>query len=444
MNKLIIRLLAGMVAITPLVAHAAPLAEPALSAPMQREDLIQAILTGNAGVEALRAAEQAAISRIEPAGSLDDPMLSTSVAPVQYGGNGEVDRSFGLELSQTLPWPGKLDARMEAAEAQSLVAGAETEIYKLKLRELAAQAWAEWAFVEQALSINNQHRQLLQELRKTAASQYAAGYGAQQDVLQADIERRLLEQRALELNQQRDGLQARINGLLNRSPTDPLPAPAKLNAPQPARPFERLADLARGSHPELARIEYQISADQARIELAEKSFYPDFRVSVGYNSMWDDPKHRPMIGLSVNLPLDQSKRRAGLGAAQAELMETRWRLIDRRSQLLAAIESARAATEAARKSYALYLDALLPLARNNLDAAIADYTAGRSDFINIISAERRLLNTTLGLARTLADYHRHLAELERAVGQPLAGDRPGSGATLSKFTIPAAAEKDHE
>lgn len=402
-----------------LQSLAEPVANAALSDPLDRNELIRAVLDANAGIDALQAIETAAIARIEPAGALDDPMLSYRLAPRQLGGGGQLDRSFSLEISQKLPWPGKLADRAAAARAQSRVAAADIDILRLKLRELTAAAYAEWAFVEQALNINHEHQTLLEELRTTAESQYAAGRGARQNILQADTERGLLQKQALELRRQRDGLRARINGLLNREANRPLPAPTTLAAPRQPEPFEVLARLARDTHPELVKIEHRIGGRAARVDLAAKEFYPDFRISGGYNSMMPGVKHRPMIGVAINVPFDQSRRRAELSAAKAELKESEWRLIDARHELLAQLESARAAVAEAAQSFELYQQELVPLARETLDAALTDYSAGRSDFLNIISAERNQLTTELGQARTRADYHRRLAELERTVGQPL-------------------------
>jgi len=441
-HYMITRLTIAILVAWPLSTPAAPVgqsseSESRLSAPLNRDALIHAVLGVNPGMEALQAAENAAVARIEPAGALDDPMLSTSVAPRQFGGSGELDRSFTLELSQSLPWPGKLADRADAARAQSRVASAETGILKLKLRELAASAYAEWAFVEHALDINNAHQKHFEELRSVAEAKYASGRGTQQDVLQADIEQRLLEKRAFELRRQRAELRARINGLLNRAPDHPLPKPAGLGTPEQPRPFAALADLARSGHPELIQIEHRIGGRRARVAPPEKEFYPDFRVSAGYNSMWNDPKHRPMIGLSINIPLDKSKRQAALNAAKADLRETEWRLIDRRSQLLSELESARAAVIESAETFVLYQEQLIPLAGDTLDAAIADYTGGHGDFLNVISAEHHKLNTELGQARAVADYHRRLARLESTVGQSLAPAQPQTTFSISVDDISA-------
>lgn len=442
MNRYIIQLTSAVLFTWSSLVLAAPPEETApsesqLAGPLNRDDLIQAVIVRNAGVEALQAAENAAVERIEPAGALDDPMLSSSVAPRQFAGTGEIDRSFSLEISQSLPWPGKRADRADAARAQSRVARSETGILKLKLRELAASAYAEWAFVERALEINDTHQEHFEELRSVAMTRYESGRGAQQDVLQADVEQRMLDKRALKLKRQRAELRARINGLLNRDPNRPLPEPAGLSTPDQPRPFVTLADLARSTHPELIQIEHRIGGRKARVELAEKEFYPDFRVSAGYNSMWNNPKHRPMIGVSINIPLDQSKRQAALSAAKADLKETRWRLIDRRSELLSELESARAAVIESVETFELYKDELIPLAGDSLEAAIADYTGGRGDFHNVIRAEHHKLTTELGLARALADYHRRLARLENAVGQPLASAQPRTVTSTSIDKISA-------
>ncbi|MEX2516460.1 MAG: hypothetical protein WD572_06055 [Gammaproteobacteria bacterium] len=89
MNYRLIQLLVTML----MGGYGLPAAAAELSGPLTREQLIQTVVAENPGIAALEAAEQATIARIEPAGDLDDPMLSTSVAPRQFGGSGEINRS---------------------------------------------------------------------------------------------------------------------------------------------------------------------------------------------------------------------------------------------------------------------------------------------------------------------------------------------------------------
>jgi outer membrane protein TolC len=67
----------------------------------------------------------------------------------------------------------------------------------------------------------------------------------------------------------------------------------------------------------------------------------------------------------------------------------------------------------------LYEEKILPAAQRSLDSALANYTSGKLDFLRLLDAERQL-NTQLDMYyQSIAEYHRSLAELERAVGEPV-------------------------
>ncbi|MCO6442060.1 MAG: TolC family protein, partial [Nitrococcus mobilis] len=177
--------------------------------------------------------------------------------------------------------------------------------------------------------------------------------------------------------------------------------------------FEALQQTAIETHPELERLQAQLAAQRAEVGLANKNFYPDFQLSTGYNSLWEEEDKRWSVGVSINIPWNRSKYRSLLDAAQAEAMRARWQLVDRRAELLAELVRTRAELVESSEVIELYQERLVPLARDNLDAALADYRAGAGDFLEVITAETKKLMTELRLARARADYLRRLAALER-------------------------------
>ncbi|MGY8776339.1 MAG: TolC family protein [Spongiibacter sp.] len=421
-------LMALVVFIAPLVAFAV-LPQPENSQSLQEdealtaEQLVDAVLTRNPGLKGLAAAAAAANYRIAPAGALDDPMLTYAGAPETAGGpRGFQER---VELSQTLPWPGKLGLREDAARAR-----AEGEEQSLADRRLALMAaakglFAEWAYIHRTLQIKHAHRDLLVELRRVAETQYAAGRARQQDVLQAEVEAARIDTDIVTHQRRKREVQAMINGLLNRSPQSPLPPPAPLPVPSEPPDLQALQEAALEEHPELRRIQARIAEARARHGLAEKDYFPDFKLSAGYNTLWDDTDKRWMVGLSINLPFDLSgKRSATRNAAEADVMRHQWQLTDREAQLLAQLEQGRAQVQETRDIVAIHRQRLLPLAEESLNAAVADYRAGQGSFLTVIDAERQQLRTEDNLARAHADYLRALAALERAAGRPLDSERP--------------------
>ena len=386
------------------------------------DDLVEWVLAANPGLAAIEAAADAAAYRVDPASSLDDPTFSYAVAPLTVSADRSLNQKF--EFGQKIPWPGTLNARGAAARQDAVSADRDVDSLRLRVVAQAKSAYAEWRFVEEGLAIHHATHALLEELIATTQTRYAAGRALKQDVLQAEVERADLNNHLLQLLRQQVVVQARVNALLNRAPDAPLPAaaPSRQNAPPPA--LETLQTLALAQHPELAGLDAQVSASQSRVTLAEKAFYPNFQVGVGYNSLWNDTDKRPVFGVSINVPFDRSKRRSELNRAQADTRRAQWSLIERRAELLSALAQARAQLLETHASISLYEDQLVPLAAEYFEAALADYHSGSGAFLNVITAEQRKLNTDLALARVRADYVRRLAELERWVGGPINGSRP--------------------
>jgi len=387
------------------------------------------VIEANPGLAAIQAAAEAAAYRIDPAGSLDDPTLNYGVAPLTAGADRGLNQK--LDFSQKIPWPGTLAAREAAARHEAVSADRDVDALRLRVVAQAKSAYAEWRFVDEGLAIHHATQALLDELIATAQSRYGAGRALKQDVLQAELERADLDNQLLRLRRQQVTVQARINALLNRPPEASLPVAAPIPPPSAPPAFEVLQALALAQHPALARLEAKISASNSRVTLAEKAFYPDFQVGVGYNGLWEDADKRPIFGVSINVPLDRSRRRSELRRAQAETRRAQFSLAERRAELLSDLAQARAEVFEAQASVALYQDQLLPLAAEYLDAAITDYQSGSGAFLNVITAEQRKLSTDLALARARADYVRRLAELERWVGGPISelpqtpsGDQP--------------------
>lgn len=384
-----------------------------LSAPLTAEKFTEVVLAHNASLEAMRQTVVAAVARVKPAGKLDDPMMSVSAAPRTFGTaagpNGDV------EVSQSLPWWGTLDARKEASRAEADAASQNFAALQLQLAMLARGVFADWAYIQHALEINSANVSLLAELRSVARIRYTTGQAPQADVLQADVERAMLKQQRLEWERERTVVQARMNALLDVSPQTAIPEPGPL--PEIIRlPAEEILAQRALEHPRLGELAAQQRAAQARQTLAEKERYPRFGVSAGYNNMWPDPAMRPMVGLSFTVPLDQSKYRAQIDAAHAEVRRTASTLEDERASMLANLSIAYAMVRESAQSIALYRDELVPLARSTLEVARSEYGTGRGDFLNVLTAERHRLDTELGLARSQSEYYRALAELDRASG----------------------------
>lgn len=377
--------------------------------------LVAEILAANPQLETVKAIWQATNSRIEQVSALDDPMLSHSFAPLTVG-NRQSGFSQNTVISQKLPWPGKRRLRAEAAAFDADAAQENIGSLRLLLTATAKSLFADWYYIHRALEVNDINRRLLSEFRVIAIEHYATGLASKQDALRAEVEIALLEQQKIALQREWRTLMAQINTLLNRLPDTTLPAPSSLNSklmlPKPVA----LQEIALQSRPDLRELVARIKAAKSREDLAEKDFYPDFKVSAGYNNFWRQNEQRFSVGVEVNLPLDQGKRHAAEDEARARLKQAEWQHIDRIAKIREDVQIAYELTLESQHIYRLHQDKLLPLAEETLKAALADYRSGDGDFLSLISSEKNRMQTQLQRERALADMHHHLAELEHAVG----------------------------
>ncbi|MGB8273710.1 MAG: TolC family protein [Alphaproteobacteria bacterium] len=410
------RLTAFVAAIGFIVAVTA--AQPVAGSPfdsratISAQDLVEAVLSRNFNLPARAQALEAARARAARAGALDDPMFSYGLAP------GLADRSsniFGqqLELSQQLPWPGKLALREQAARHEAEASHSDVASLRLDLAEQAHALFADWFLVHRATHINESNQKLWQDVADIAERRYEVGRALQSDVLQARIEFHRLKQSHIALERERRNIQAEINALLGQAPDTPLPAPADLPSPEPANVQVAAPGRAVAGQPALARLKAEIAAAESKVGLADLEFYPDFSVRAGYNGVMDMPEQRGMVGITLNIPFDQGKRRAARDEAKAELRSLEAQLSDRQIALQAELQKAVDRAEEGRRMLSVFNEQLLPLAEQNINAVLSGYQSGGGDFLALLTAQKARADIEYETAAALADYHRSLARIER-------------------------------
>ena len=241
----------------------------------------------------------------------------------------------------------------------------------------------------------------------------------QQDVLQADVELATLESRRTELTRDEQVAVARINTLLHREASHPLPPPpAKVALPDSLPAADSLQQTAAESRPDLYALQSRVRAEQANLALACKEYYPDVDLVARYDAFMPE-NMRPAVGMDVNIPIRYARRSAAVCEAQNRVAQRSAEYQDRLDQVRYEVQSGLdRATQSGRVVH-LYEEKILPAAQRSLDSALANYTSGKLDFLRLLDAERQLYAQREMYYQSIAEYHRRLAELERAVGEPV-------------------------
>lgn len=377
---------------------------------VSREELVGVVLERNPAVEAATSAVDAAAARIRASGAWPEPRVSGSLAPLSVGGH---ETGWGIELSQTLPLSGRPGLERAAARVRATISEHDLAATRIELARTASDLFDDWWLVERAIALNATHRERLHELERSVRDRYVVGRTPEASVLAAELERLQLERQAIELQARSEALVSALNALMHREVDAPLPPPEP-----PSRP----ANLVASTEPTHDRPDVEALA--ARQELADieermarRAWTPDPMLMTEYSNMWPHEEHRWMVGVGVDIPLSVRARNAAIDAARAERAAASSRLA--RAIDAASDEQRRAWLEAdaARRSWELLAQRVVPVAEQRTTASRIAFEADRTDFRELIEAERALLEAELAAHSALADHHRALAAFAAARGE---------------------------
>jgi outer membrane protein, heavy metal efflux system len=388
----------------------------ASSAVLDRGELVRAVLAHNPNVAVAREALRAMLAEIPQMAALADPMLGYELAPLSIAGDMRLGQT--VSVRQRLPFPGKRRLAGEAALARAEAEAAEIGVVRLELAQMTSELYDDFYVAARSLEINEHHRVLVEQMKKAAEAQYVAGRAAQQDPIQAEVELARLERERLTIESERDQIVARLNGLLHRSPGAELPPPPAELAPAsaPTGTADQLQALALERRPQREAANARIRAASAKIELAERAYYPDFELMSSYSAMWDMPEHRWMVGVMIDVPIQRARRGAAVEQAHAEAARARFESERVTDEVRVEVVRAHRRMIEAQALLDVHEHKLVPAARAQLDAARAGYSSAQNSFLAVIQAQENLRQSELELAMARAELSRRRAALSRVVG----------------------------
>jgi len=356
--------------------------------------------------------------------ALPDPMLTygyyfesveTRVGPQE--------QSVGL--SQKFPAFGKLSTMKAIARDIADAAEQRYRREKLILSESIARAYAELYYLKRSIAITHDRILLIQDLEEVARTRYKGGAPIA-PIMQAQVELGRLEDRLNSQNDMMKPLEAKLNALLNRPADAILPiSPTLPYQPVNTSATNLLANLDSTS-PELQELEAKLAQGHNQLKLARRTGLPDFTLGVMYIDTGHaampvaDSGKDPVIGtVGINLPIWFGKNSSRIEAAAYQRSSAQLMLENRSQVLEADIQQSFFKLRDADRKINLYKESLVPKARQSLEVNRQGYETGEMEFINLIDAERMLLEFELSYERALADHLLARAELSRLTGVDL-------------------------
>ncbi|HWO10835.1 MAG TPA: TolC family protein [Polyangiaceae bacterium] len=325
------------------------------------------------------------------------------------------------QLSQMVPWPGKLGLMETAAERRTDASQADANTQRLDLVRDAKRAYWMLLMNKGLRDVNTAGRGLLDTIASAALARYGAGTGGHHEAVRAQVEQIANEVEAIDLEGDRLATLAMINALRNAPAeaqmSDPLEPAQEAGAAAPS--LAQLERLALERRPELGRMRAMQREELAMAALSRRERYPDLMTSVWYNQMLGMPdSYGVMVGATVplfnvgrqNRRAEASELRAGSAGSELSAMQNmiRFEIADASRKLVTA-----------ERTLALIRGVAAPRANQSFVSALAGFSTGSVEIVGVLDAWRALQSIERARVEAVVTRLMAIADLERAIGGSL-------------------------
>lgn len=386
------------------------LAGPAGAQGLSLEQALDAAFAQNPDFAAIGREIGIAEGERRQAGLIPNPELSWEVEDTRRDTS-----TTTVTLSQALELGGKRGARIEVAEAGQAIARLELERQRNSLRADVIQAFHAALRAQTALELAQQSQALTERGLRVVEGRVRAGQSSPVEATRAQVQLAQAEAAVRRARTER--------GVANQ-------VLARLTGSAEAR-FDRLdaSNLSPGPAPQTERLlakveqtaEWRLAA--AQIERGDASLgsekaqrIPNLTVSLGSQYSREDRERVNVVGLSMPLPLfDRNQGNVLAAARRADQARDLRNAVDLR--LRSETRSALEQWGTAMGEVQAYDRTILPAAQQAVDTATRGFEMGKFAFLDVLDAQRTLIEARGLYLEALAQATDARAQVERIYGE---------------------------
>ncbi len=260
-----------------------------------------------------------------------------------------------------------------------------------------------------------------------AQNRYTTAAGTHPDVIRAQVEAGKLENRYRTLLDLQQPIIARLNSALNRPVDAIIPQPTKIRFNEVDLTDNELLSKLIHENPQLKALDFEITQNKKSIDLARKDYYPDLTFGLNIidtdnspvSSPSDNGKDPVIASVSINIPLWREKYAAGVRQAQSRYLAASYQRKQKANSLSSQLKLVLFKFRDAQRKIDLYRNALIPKAKESLKVTESAFRSAKSNFTDIIDAQRILLEFALSYEQALTDQAKALAKIEMLIGRKI-------------------------
>jgi cobalt-zinc-cadmium efflux system outer membrane protein len=383
------------------------------------DEALVAVLENNPKLKAGDYQAEAAAARIREAQQSTPVQVKLELE--NFAGSGDFSGDDRLEttlsLAKVLEPGNKAGLRGDIALSEATLINNEKDAERLDLLAEATRRFIHVVVDQERLKIAQDKQRLARRTAEIVDKRVRIGKSPDTDRRRVRI---AVARAGLELEHAEHELEAsRVKLAIQWGETEALfsSARASLSTLKPAGSFDALAKLLE-RNPDLVRYASEQRLADARLRLAQSRRRTNIELYGGVRYFNDSDDGALVI--SASIPLGSGSR-AAPGIESSSLLSSRQPLLYRQRllelhaglfEIYQELSHAYTATQTLREQ-------ILPEAELTLHDYEAGYRSGRYSLLELIEAQKVLLEARLESVMTAADYHKYRIEIERLTGQAL-------------------------
>ncbi len=326
-------------------------------------------------------------------------------------------------VSQKIPRGGTLKYKGKQTQLRAESVKAEIYLRNVSVKREVRRLWLDLYYWNHAENTITRSETLLQQIIEATELHYGTGGRNVQDVIGAELELSVLQDKKIDVQRKIDALKAELtkwlgNELAQRKLDEAFPALQQVKA------YDSIEQLLVG-HPKIQVVEAMIDSERQGVNIAKAQYRPGFDIGLSYGFRQGElpiGQERPdflTAKLTFDLPLFVDKRQdKNLAASNYRVSAVQYQRDDILRDLRAQLQSSYANWQRYDERVAHYDQSVIRRAKENFEASLEAYSQDRTNFASLMRAQVVELDTQLNYIKIKTERAKAKADLIYLQGEP--------------------------
>jgi len=319
-------------------------------------------------------------------------------------------------ISQKIPRGRTLKYKSKQTQFRAESVQAETYLRAVSVKREVRRLWLDLYYWNHAENTIKRSETLLQQIIEATELHYGTGGRNVQDVISAELELSVLQDKKIDVQRKVDALKADLTKWSGY-----VLAQGKLDEVFPRLPQVKAYDVIEQlltAHPQIQIVDAMIESERQGVNIAKAQYKPGFDIGVNYGFREGDlpnGQERPdflTAKLTFDLPLFVDKRQdKQLAASNFKVSAVQYQRDDILRDLLAQLQRSYSNWQRYDERATHYDHSVLRRAKENFEASLEAYGEDRTNFASLMRAQVVELDTKLNYIKIKTERAKAQADL---------------------------------